>query len=661
MPNANTIASAYVQILPSTTGLTSSLSSAMGDAGAKAGEAGGNTAGSFFNKALKTFMTVYVAKTIKDVFQKAFQEGAALQQSLGGVETIYSYADAFLIVEKNAKQAFETAGVSANTYMEQATQFGAALVQSLGGDAVTAAQTADVAIRDMADNANKFGTDIASIQAAYQGFAKQNYTMLDNLRLGYGGTKTEMERLLARAEELTGVHYDITNLNDVYNAIHAIQDDLGVTGTTADEASKTFSGSMASMSAAAQNLLGHLALGEDITQDLNNLTTTFSTFFQNNLVPMLTNILKALPGAVVSILRNLLPTLIPTAVGVLMEAVPSLISGLVQLVQVLASNLPKMLTDFFAALPGIIHMLIDSLIEDKNLALLIQGVTDLVLGIVDALPDIINSIIECLPDLIELIVSATLESFPLILGAAIQIIAKLAVKLPEIIKGLWSALARSVVLIVEKLIEHAKEFPKAAKEWISKLWEQMKENLGELPQKAVQKIGDIVSAITQKVSDFIQIGKNLVMGLWNGIKSGWTWLTTKVKELANSLLSGVKKVLGIASPSKEFAEVGRFITEGLAIGIGSSDAVAHVRDEVGDVLDEVNGATMAGVTAAVSVGGMEGDSIYTALASSVAEINGKLNHLQIVMDSGALVGAIGEKMDGKLGKLSNLTARGATV
>lgn len=652
------IAKAYVQILPTTQGIGSQLSAEMSKAGSQAGHEAGTTAGGKFSAAFKIAAAAAVA-AVAALVKQSFSEGSALEQSLGGVETIYSYADAFRIVEKNAAEAFQTAGLSANEYMQQATTFGAALVQSLGGDAVTAAKAADTAIRDMADNANKMGTDMTAIQNAYQGFAKQNYTMLDNLKLGYGGTKTEMERLLADAQALTGVEYDISNLSDVYEAIHVIQDNLGITGTTAKEASQTFSGSFAAMSASAKNLLGDLALGNDITADLNNLVSTFSTFFSNNLVPMLKNILKALPGALVTVLTELLPILVPTVVDLLMTAIPALVEGLVSLIQILAVQLPEILKAFFAELPNVIKMVVSTLIQ--NLPLLILGVVDLVIGIVDALPDIISSLIEALPDAIELIVTAIVESFPLILGAAIQIIAKLALKMPEIIKGLFTALWTSVRLIVEKLIEHAKEFPRAAKEWISSLWEQMKTSLGELPQKALGKIQELVAAITQKVSDFVNIGKNLVTGLWNGIKSGWTWLTTKVKELANSLLAGVKKVLGIASPSREFAEVGAFITEGLALGIGSSDAVNHVRSEMGDVLDDITGMTYDGVTAAVSVTGMGGDSIYTQLAGAVSSISQKLDRLQIVMDSGALVGAISEKMDGKLGAMSNLTARGATV
>ena len=195
---------------------------------------------------------------VSAVMTGSLLEGSKLEQSIGGVETLFK--DSADIVKKNADAAFQTAGLSANNYMETVTAFSASLLQSLGGDTQKAAQVADMAVVDMSDNANKMGTSMEDIQNAYQGFAKQNYTMLDNLKLGYGGTKTEMERLLSDAEKLTGQKYDISNLSDVYNAVHAIQENLDIAGTTAKEAATTFSGSFNSMKAAAQNLLGNLAI-----------------------------------------------------------------------------------------------------------------------------------------------------------------------------------------------------------------------------------------------------------------------------------------------------------------------------------------------------------------------------------------------------------------
>ncbi|MEY8355261.1 hypothetical protein AALB39_18155 [Lachnospiraceae bacterium 54-53] len=226
----------------------------------------------------------------------SISQGAKLEQSIGGVETLFK-GDAS-VVKANADKAFKTAGLSANEYMESVTSFSASLLNSLGGDTAKSAEVADMAMIDMADNANKFGTDMDSIQNAYQGFAKQNYTMLDNLKLGYGGTKEEMGRLLNDASKLTGVKYDISNLSDVYNAVHAIQENLGVTGTTAKEAGETFSGSFASMKAAASNVLGNLAISGDVTGSMEQLVESASTFLFQNAVPMIGRVLTALPSAI---------------------------------------------------------------------------------------------------------------------------------------------------------------------------------------------------------------------------------------------------------------------------------------------------------------------------------------------------------------------------
>lgn len=286
---ATEIAQAYVQLIPSARGITGKIQSILDPEASAAGQSAGQSLGS----SLVGVMTkVIAAAGIGKAFSAAISEGAALQQSLGGVETLFkSSADK---VKGYANEAYKTTGLSANAYMENVTGFSASLLQSLGGDTNKAAETANMAMIDMSDNANKMGTSMESIQMAYQGFAKQNYTMLDNLKLGYGGTKQEMQRLLADAEKLTGVKYDINNLSDVYNAIHAIQENLDITGTTAKEAASTFSGSFESMKAAAQNVLGKIAIGENVTPALQSLLETTKTFLFGNFLPMVGNILSGL-------------------------------------------------------------------------------------------------------------------------------------------------------------------------------------------------------------------------------------------------------------------------------------------------------------------------------------------------------------------------------
>lgn len=286
---ATEIAQAYVQLIPSARGITGKIQSILDPEASSAGQSAGQSLGS----SLVSVMTkVIAAAGIGKAFSAAISEGAALQQSLGGIETLFKgSADK---VKGYANEAYKTTGLSANAYMENVTGFSASLLQSLGGDTNKAAETANMAMIDMSDNANKMGTSMESIQMAYQGFAKQNYTMLDNLKLGYGGTKQEMERLLNDAQKLTGVKYDINNLSDVYSAIHAIQENLDITGTTAKEAASTFSGSFESMKAAAQNVLGKLALGENILPSLHALLKTTSTFLFDNFLPMVGNIFSGL-------------------------------------------------------------------------------------------------------------------------------------------------------------------------------------------------------------------------------------------------------------------------------------------------------------------------------------------------------------------------------
>lgn len=279
MAEGTKLADAYVQIIPISEGITGRIKDLFKDLPDEGDKAGDKTGSSFASKLKKAVAAAGVGAAISKVVTSAFTEGAALEQSLGGVETLFKkHAD---IVKKNAQDAYKTAGVSANEYMENVTSFSASLLTSLGGDTQKAAEVAHTAMVDMSDNANKFGSDMQSIQNAYQGFAKQNYTMLDNLKLGYGGTKSEMERLLQDAQKLSGVEYNIDNLSDVYNAIHTIQQNLDITGTTAKEASTTFSGSFASMKAAAKNFLGVLTSGGDADKALNDLIGSTETFFGN--------------------------------------------------------------------------------------------------------------------------------------------------------------------------------------------------------------------------------------------------------------------------------------------------------------------------------------------------------------------------------------------
>ena len=299
------LGTAYVQIVPSAQGIKGSITNVLGGEAETAGTSLGGKIGSFAKKAI---IAAGIGTAAVKGIKAALDEGAKLQQSyLGGVETLYG--EAAEAVREHARAA-ASYGISMNDYSEQAVSFGAALKQAYGGDVVKAAKAADMAIQDMADNSAKMGTDVSSIQQAYQGFARGQYQLLDNLKLGYGGTRGEMERLLADAEAFSGVHYDIDNLGDVYEAIHVIQGELGLTGVAAAEASTTFSGSFGAMKAAAQNFLGSLALGEGVSAAMTNLINTVTTFFFGNFIPMLGQLVMSIPPAIGTFLQQGLPLLI---------------------------------------------------------------------------------------------------------------------------------------------------------------------------------------------------------------------------------------------------------------------------------------------------------------------------------------------------------------
>lgn len=302
-------------------------------------------------KSIAKGVSIPVSLAATAVIGGSISQGAKLEQSIGGVETLFKGSSS--VVKANADKAFKTAGLSANDYMETVTGFSASLISSLKGDTAKSAKVADMAITDMADNANKFGTEMESVQNAYQGFAKQNYTMPDNLKLGYGGTKEEMARLLQDASKLTGIKYNMANLSDVYSAIHAIQQNLGVTGTTAKEASATFSGSFASMKSAAKNVLGNLAIGGDVTGSMEQLVDSTATFLFGNAVPMIGRVVKALPSAIKTGVANAAPKIKEAGGAVvkslkagMIKMLPSSMGGVVNSLfdglQVLAVHLRKL-------------------------------------------------------------------------------------------------------------------------------------------------------------------------------------------------------------------------------------------------------------------------------------------------------------------------------
>ena len=450
---------------------------------------------------------------------------ADLEQSLGGVETLFKEnADTVI---KNAKEAYKTAGVSANEYMQGVTSFAASLLQSTGNNTAKAAEIADMAFRDMSDNANKFGTDMSSIQTAYQGFAKQNYTMLDNLKLGYGGTKEEMQRLLADAQKLSGVKYDISNLADVYNAIHVIQNELGVTGTTANEASSTIQGSVTAAKAAFQNFLSGAGGFEEVVDTV----VTAGTQIGKAVVKMLPKIVDGIVG----IVNGLIPE-IPKLIETLL---PALLNGVIALIKGLVAAIPTLLTTLSEMLPTIIQSLVDMFVQVAK-AFAEQAPT--------IMPIVVNGIIDALITLLEnadVIIDACLA---LILGLTegiIQVLPILIERLPEIVQKILEALIEAAPVLmkagIELIIMIVKGTVQAIPTLIKSLWTLSTQT--------------IPNAIREAIPKAIQAGKDMIKGLWNGIKN--FDLKGNMKKLASQALDGFKSMLGIHSPSTAFAYLGK--------------------------------------------------------------------------------------------------------
>lgn len=610
---ATELAKAYVQIIPSAKNIKQSIEDALGDGIGSAGDSAGETFGSRLASMAKK---VIAAAGIGKAISESLSAGADLQQSIGGIETLFK--DSADTMKEYAAQAYQTAGISANDYMEQATSFAASLLQSLGGDTAAAAESANQAVIDMADNANKMGTDLESIQYAYQGFAKQNYTMLDNLKLGYGGTKEEMERLLDDAEKLTGIEYDIGSLDDVYQAIHVIQEDLGITGTTAKEAADTFSGSLASMKAAGTNLLANLSLGEDIGPSLSALQETVYTFVMNNLIPMLGNIISNIPqllsGALsmavrsMNIASNNAEEIVSQGIDFVSSLAVSIISALPHLADaalrlvlsfgeaMLTADWPGIASDLISTLQtnldtaageilGTDGNIIDSVAMaiQTNLPKILQKgvetIISLATGILQALPTAIQSMGQIINSLLEYILSMV----PDILEAGMELISGLAQGIIDNLPEIVNAAIDVVMDFISTLLEH---LPDILETGISLLGELIAGLISSIPD-LIEGAGEIIDNFIQsfKDIDWGELGSNIIDGIINGLKNGISSIVEAAKNVASSALDAAKDFLGIESPSKVMRdEVGKFIPAGIAAGIKKNtspltDAMAQLTKE----------------------------------------------------------------------------------
>lgn len=595
---ATELGKAYVQVIPSAKGIGGMLKKSMGGDMDSAGTSLGKGLGSKIKAAI-------IAAGIGKVLKTAIFEGAKLEQSLGGVETLFKGSAGR--VKKYAAEAYRTAGMSGNEYMENVTSFSAAMISSLGGNTKKAAKLSNQAITDMSDNANKMGTDLSMVTQTYQSLARGQYQMLDNLKLGYGGTKGEMQRLLNDAEKLTGKKYDISSFSDVTQAIHAIQTQMGITGTTAKEAASTISGSFNMMKSAAKDFLGNLTLGRDVSKSMENLVTSTGTFL-SNLLPALGNIAKGL----VNVIGTTFPQMFSKIGNSLGASMPGLISkGLTMVTQFTASlrknagkfvsagmeMLLKLAQGWANSMPVMIQKIpqiitnIAGLINDNAPKIMITGgeiIITLVKGLINAIPTLIANI----PQILRAMWNAFTAFNWMSLGSTM--ISGIAGALRSGIGSLFSAAQSLCVTIVNAFINLPTVLFNAGATAIVHLIQGFRSAWGVITSIGGRIVVAVISGLVSLASrmwssaksaasrmlsafravSWGSVGTHIISGIIRGIAGAAGKLFSSMKNLASKALSAAKKVLGINSPSRVFAaEVGRWIPAGIAVGVTKNSGI----------------------------------------------------------------------------------------
>lgn len=516
---------------------------------------------------------------------------ADYEQLVGGVDTLFKESSQEL--QTYAANAYKTAGMSANDYMETVTSFSASLISSLGGDTEEAVKYADMAITDMSDNANKMGTDMELIQNAYQGFAKQNYTMLDNLKLGYGGTKTEMERLLADAQAISGIEYNIDSYADVVEAIHVIQDSMGIAGATAAEAENTISGSINSLQAALQNML--VGFG-DANADMNMLCQNMVDALQNvikNVTPVIENMVKVLPtvtDALLTAFADLLPSLLDTVtqlftqilntiLTLLPQLIPAAVSAIMTIVQALIDNLPllvdaavqlvvSLVEGIGSALPQLIPAAVQAIVTIvqgliENLPMILDAALQLIMGLAEGLLTAIPILIEALPSIILAIVDFIIGAIPQIIEAGIQLLTSLVSALPEIITAIVAAIPQIIEGIITAVLDSIPQLIQAGIDLLVALIQALPEIITTIVAAIPEIIGSIVNALINSIPQIVQAGVQLLISLIKNLPTIIVEIVKAVPQIISGLVSAFGK--GVS----QLAEVGGNLVRGLWQGIQS--------------------------------------------------------------------------------------------
>lgn len=593
---ATELGKAYVQIIPSAKGISGMIQKEMGGEVASAGVSAGESLGS---KMMGAVSGVIAAAGIGQAIGASINEGAALQQSLGGIETLFK--DSADKVKGFANEAYKTTGLSANAYMENVTGFSASLLQSLGGDTDKAAETANMAMIDMSDNANKMGTSMESIQLAYQGFAKQNYTMLDNLKLGYGGTKQEMQRLLSDAEKLTGVKYDMNNLSDVYSAIHAIQENLDITGTTAREAATTFTGSFESMKAAAQNVLGKLSLGEDIQPALQALMETTSTFLFGNLIPMIGNILKQIPNLILGGIKGVLSGIFGEGLGSIMGGIVTALGSAFlafkafSAVSGLLSGIPAVLTTIKTAVTGLFTAM-----SANPIGIAIAAIAALTAGLVYFFTQ---------TEMGRQIWQGFMDWFSGVWQSIAPVLTEVWNGIVETATTVWN----NMMAVVAPIIQAVVDFIKSVWDGISLWWSENQALIQQTFTTVWNAIQTVIQTVMPIIQSIIETAMNIlgpfIEGAWNNICTVVTtvWELIKIAiQTAMDVISGIiKAVMAIINGDwgtawNAIKGVGEAIWNGLsAAGKAIFDGFAQILSNIWNTIKSVASSAWEGLKSTV--------------------------------------------------------------
>lgn len=622
------LAKAYVQIIPSADGIKGNLESLLGGEGDAAGKSAGGKFSSAFGAALKIGAAALSAAAagVGAMVSAAVSSYADYEQLVGGIETLFSSLDGTVSaapqVLANAENAYRTAGLSVNEYMETVTSFSAALVSSLDGDYAEAARISDMAITDMSDNANKMGTSMESIQMAYQGFAKQNYTMLDNLKLGYGGTKSEMERLLADAEAITGIHYDINNLNDVYEAIHVIQGEMGITGTTAEEAASTISGSLSMTKAAWANLMTGIAdSNADLSVLIDNLVSSAGAL-ASNIMPVVSQALQGVGDLVVQlapIIAAQLPALITSVLPGLLSAGEALLEGLLQGIVTAIPALAPAAASVLVQLAGFLIQNLQMIIDAG-----LQMIPALITGISSALPELISY----LPEIIATISITLIDNLPVIIDAGMQLLI---------------AVQQGFIQALPKMIGYVPQI-------VSSLFRALVSGVGQMVSGGAQLMSGVMQGLRAELRGIASIGMDVVRGIWQGISNGLGWIKSMITGWVGNVKNFLKSLFGINSPSTWARDMlGVNIARG--IGVGFEDEMVAVERSMEDAMPDLSGsvqfeARTAPVRAAVfsdnaERGGFSAES-ESAILAELRATREAIQNMGIYLDDGTLVGRVNQ-------------------